>query len=321
MTGTPIDWPARQEELRPPTLSTDQWAAIYGNLTDELPTTKEYVHMLNENAKYLARLGQTVNNVDDLWNFEVQQAYGFTAVPTLDSVVDASMPSPGVSLQFSRSYSNSVYSHYVTGPLGYGWSLAWQSKLVSQNGGNLIQIVGQDGSARTSRKTPATANTTAVSATVPASSRWAVASSNCDLLAAPARFRADGKIDYVSDKDSDRVTAGYDAGGRLMTLIHSSGATLTLAYNAAGRIASITDSVGRATTYGYDATNSYLITVTTADGKVTHYTYQSSGTVQEKHALLSIERGGTTQFFTYDSRGRLDTSRLTGNARLSRLRL
>ena len=39
----PIDWLARQEELRPPTLSNDQWAAIYGNLTDDLPTTNEYV--------------------------------------------------------------------------------------------------------------------------------------------------------------------------------------------------------------------------------------------------------------------------------------
>ena len=42
--------------------------------------------MLNENARFLGRLGQHVNDVDELWNFEVQQAYGFTAVPTLDSV-------------------------------------------------------------------------------------------------------------------------------------------------------------------------------------------------------------------------------------------
>ena len=93
-----VNWASQQDALRPPTMSAEQWSAIFGNLTSGIPTTGDYVRMLNENAKYLARLGEKISNVDDLWNFEVQQAYGFTAVATLDSVVDASMPSPGLSL-------------------------------------------------------------------------------------------------------------------------------------------------------------------------------------------------------------------------------
>ena len=130
------------------------------------------------------------------------------------------------------------------------------------------------------------------------------------------RFRADGRIAFVRDTNGNMVTAGYDGGGRLVSLSHTNGASLAIAYNAAGLISSITDSSGRVTTYGYDATNIYLTTVTTDDGKITRYTYQTDGTPQLKHSLLSIERGGTTQFFTYDSRGRLDTTSLTANAQL-----
>ncbi|MEQ1828473.1 MAG: pre-peptidase C-terminal domain-containing protein, partial [Pirellula sp.] len=310
-----IDWPARQEELRPPTLGTDQWGAVYGNLTSGLPTSGDYVRMLNQNATYLGRLGDNVTGVDDLWNFEVQQAYGFTAVPTLDSVVDASMPSPGVSLQFSRSYSNSIYSRYQTGPIGRGWSAPWQTKLTSQNNANLVQIVGQDGSARSFTRD--TRNGNYFSGIGDSSKLVAIGGSVFELQAVSGtltRFRADGKIDYVADTNNNRVTAGYNAAGKLTLLTHTSGATLTIAYNTAGLISSVTDSAGRATVYTYDATNTYLSTVTTSDGKVTQYTYQTSGAVQTKNALLSIGRGGTTQFFSYDTRGRLDTSYLTGNS-------
>ncbi|MEZ6131916.1 MAG: cadherin domain-containing protein [Planctomycetaceae bacterium] len=311
----PIDWASREEELRPPNLTVEQWSAIYGNLTDGLPTTNEYVQMLNENARYLARLGQHVTDVNRLWNFEVQQAYGYTAVPTLDSVVDASMPGPGISLQFSRSYGNSIYSRYQTGPLGYGWSVGWQTRLMRQSGGDIIEIVGQDGSARTFVKDRRSGRY--FSGTGDTSTLRSLGGSVYELSSTSGtstRFRADGKIDFVADTNDNRVTAGYDAFGRLATLTHSSGASLTFTYNAADLISTITDSAGRITSYTYDAPNSYLQSVTTDDGKVTNYTYETSGSVQTQHALLSIERGGTTQFFTYDTRGRLDTSFLSGGA-------
>ncbi len=130
------------------------------------------------------------------------------------------------------------------------------------------------------------------------------------------RFRSDGRIDYVFDTNNNRVTAGYDALSRLTSLTHSSGASIAIVYNAANLITSVTDSAGRRTTYGYDATNTYLTTVTTSDAKITRYSYQTTGAAQIRHAMLSIERGGTTQFFTYDNNGRLDASSFTGNTQL-----
>ncbi len=311
----PIDWASRQEELRPPLLGSEQWAAVYSNLTGGLSMSGDYVRMLNENAGYLGQLGENVTSVDDLWNFEVQQAYGYTAVLTLDSVVDASMPAPGFPLDFARRYGNSIPSRYDSGPLGRGWFTSWDTRLVSRDGGSLVQIVGEGGSARTFQKD--TRNGSYFSGVGDSSTLVAVGGGAFELRAVNGtvtRFRADGKIDHIRDPNNNRITAGYDGVGRLASLTHTSGALLTISYNPAGLIASVTDSAGRATTYSYDPTNTYLTTVTTADGKVTRYTYQASGAGQVKHALLSIERGGTTQHFTYDARGRLDTSYLSGNA-------
>jgi RHS repeat-associated protein len=313
--NTPIDWAGRQEALRPPLLGTEQWAAVYGNLTGGIGTTGAYVRMLNENARYLGGLGHNVTAVDDLWNFEVQQAYGYTTVSTLDSVADAAMPTPGVSLDFARRYGNSIQSRYATGPLGRGWFTPWQTRLVSENNGGLVQIVGEAGSARTFLRD--TRNGSYFSGTGDSSTLVAVGGGAFELRAVSGtvtRFRADGRIDFVRDVNGNKVTAGYDANGRLTSLTHTSGASLTIGYNAAGLVGTVTDSAGRTATYGYDPTNTYLTTVTTSDGKVTRYTYQTTGTAQVRHALLSIERGGTTQYFIYDARGRLDASFLTGNA-------
>ena len=143
-----IDWAAQKEALRPPTLDTTTWDVIYANLTSDLHTTGDYVRMLSDNAKYLGRLGERMVDVDDLWNFEIQQAYGFPAVPTLDSTVDASVPAQGVPLQLSRWFSSSVQARNSVGLFGYGWYTPWQARLLVLNSGSLVEVVGEAGSAR-----------------------------------------------------------------------------------------------------------------------------------------------------------------------------
>jgi RHS repeat-associated protein len=110
----------------------------------------------------------------------------------------------------------------------------------------------------------------------------------------------------MQDPNGNRITAGYDTVGRLVSLAHSSGQFLTIAYNAAGLIASVTDSANRATTYTYDAANEHLIAVQAPDGRLTHYTYYAGVGAAREHALKTIEPpGGRVVTFTYDDHGRL----------------
>ena len=100
----------------------------------------------------------------------------------------------------------------------------------------------------------------------------------------------------------------------MTALVLSKGSRLTLAYNGQGRLISVTDPAGRATTFTYDANNEYLLSATDAFG-TTRYTYETAGTIQQRHALTSIANpDGTHVFFTYDTAGRLIHRNLDGGA-------
>ncbi len=305
---TPINWAARKSSLRPPSLDSATWDVVYANLTSDLTDTGDYVRMLGDNASYLGRLGQVVTDVDQLWNFELQQAWGYTPLAVLDSVTDASMPAPGVSLEFSRRFSSNVRARNSTGPFGRGWYTGWQSQLVVEDGGNLLRLVGEAGSASVFTRDTRVASRYFSGAGD--SSSLTNLGGGIFQLREPSgtvtRFRADGRTEYVQDVNGNRVTAGYDGSGRITSLTHTSGGSISIGYNGASLISSIADSAGRTNTYTYSG--NYLQTVTTSDGKVTSYTYETGGNNAQRHALKSITRGGTTRSYTFDARGRMASS-------------
>ena len=71
----------------------DGWDAVYANLTDQVGTTwGDYVAMLNENMNYLYTVGQEVDDVKSLWNFEIKQAAAALTGCGSPSVIDAYSP-------------------------------------------------------------------------------------------------------------------------------------------------------------------------------------------------------------------------------------
>lgn len=308
-------------QLRPDSISEAAWSAIVTNLHESVGSTHgDWVRVLGENAQYLARHGQPNANINDLWRFEVLQASGLGPVPTLDAVTDASMVTPGIGLSISRAFPNSITARYVQGPFGYGWTFSWNLKLTEETNG-LVQIGSCCGGTQ-SRYEPDT-RTPGKYFSMPgdAATLRKLGTGTFELRdpnGTVTRFAANGNLDAVEDPNGNRVTAGYDGLNRLQTLTHTSGASLTIGYNGAGRIAFVSDSAGRTNTFAYDGTGNYLTTATTSDGKTTVYTYQTTGDARVLHALTSIERGGTTQQFTYDTRGRLDSTFRAGNQQLIR---
>src|SRR5581483_2809194 len=121
-------------------------------------------------------------------------------------------------------------------------------------------------------------------------------------------FNGDGSVGSIRDPNGNQITAGYTA-GRLTSLTSSSGPSLTFAYNPAGRVTSVSDSTGRAITYAYDAKNQYLKSVTDFAGRMTRYTYMTSGDPRVLNSLVSVQNpDGTINNFTYDSLGRLQST-------------
>jgi YD repeat-containing protein len=265
-----IDWSTREASFRPPTLDSNTWDIIYQNITANLTNNGAYVRMLDNAAQYLSRLGERVTDVGRLWNFAVQQAMGFQAVPVLDSAVDAFLPTPGVALEFDRHFSSSVAARNTMGPFGAGWFTPWQTMLTVQSNGAVVELIGEGGSVRV--YTRDARNGGYFSGPGDSSTLTGVGNGVYELSdpnGIVTRFRADGRIDYTTDPNGNTVTAGYDGLGRLTSLAHTSGAALSFGYNAAGLMAKAGDSAGRSVTYGYDATANHLLTATTDDGKAT----------------------------------------------------
>jgi RHS repeat-associated protein len=315
---SPIDWAARKESLRPVTLDPATWDVVYNNLTADLTNTAAYVRMLSDNAQFLGRLGQRVVDVAALWGFEVQQAYGFSAIPVLASVVEASLPTPSGMFGLPRRFSSNLRARNSTGWSGRGWYTPWQTTLVVEGSGDLVKLLGEAGSARlfTRDTRPGGGYFSGVGD----SARLVAVGAGLYELREPSglttRFRSDGRLDYVQDPNGNRVTAVYDGQGKLITLSDTSGGWISLGYNGAGLVDTVTNSAGRALSYGYDPTSTYLLNVTTDDGKSTTYTYETAGTLAQRHALTSVAGAGTSRSFAYDEHGRLNATWLAGGEQL-----
>ena len=313
----PIDWDRVAADVRPDGVDDAAWDAVVANLRAGVGETwGDYVEVLGRNAAHLGRFGSGAADVGDLWAFEVRAADGLNPVPTLAAAVDAALPTPGLPLSFSRSFGNTITDRHRVGVFGRGWTAPWQVSLRELADGTVTVGDAEDGRRRfqpDSRRSGtyfAAPNDTGTLTKERDGGGWVLEESGGSLT----RFRVDGKLDHVEDVNGNRITAGYDGGGRLTSLVHSGGQSLTLAYNADGRIASLTDATGRVTAYTYDAAGEHLLSAAGPAGTVS-YTYVAGQGAAREHGLASVTGpGGLTRSFSYDDRGRLVATELAGGA-------
>ncbi|HUT94718.1 MAG TPA: RHS repeat-associated core domain-containing protein [Thermoguttaceae bacterium] len=313
----PIDWPGVIDEIRPESLPADAWNAICANLADQVGATwGDYVAMLNENMNYLHTVGQNVSDVASLLAFEIDQASGLSPYDYLAGEVDVYSSAPGISLTFGRIYGQPIDSRYELGALGRGWDHNWNIRAEELSDGDVVvhgpsgtdryfSLIGTDLLRRVPGGGGYEASPGDYGTLTQTSGKFRLTEKHGTVW----QFRSDGLLEYVEDTSGNRITCGYTS-GRLTSLTHSSGALLLLDYGAAGRVWHVTDPRGslpdQVTTFEYDPTGEYLLSVTAPGGRTTTYTYETAGTPQQRHALLSVAYpDGTHEYFTYDARGRL----------------
>jgi RHS repeat-associated protein len=311
-----IDWPSLEAGMTPTTAPTDAWNAIFANFTNRVGNTAGgYVQALDDNATYLARLGENITDIPDLLSFMVQQASGLTVVHTLAGSVDAQMMAPGPYLLFQRTFTTDIRDHYRFGRLGRGWFDNWDMTLTVTNDTpngqpGTVTILGPGSSRRVFQ--PDSRNT---------ANYFTILSGDTGVLTSlgggayllteangsQSAFRSDGKLNYVADTHGTRITASY-SGNQLTRLTHATGPYLQFAYNGNGRIATVTDSFGRATTFTYDGSGEHLVTSVNYRQEQTTYSYSSGLGAPSEHALTQVVNpDGTTRNYSYDSTGRLAT--------------
>lgn len=302
-----VDWAALKDAMRPGSLTAEQWEPVFWNLVLQTgPTWGDYVKMLNDNARYLYRLGESVTDIRDLLGFEVMQASGLSVTRTLASAVDAQVQTPGLPLTLTRSFSTDIPSHFTLGRLGRGWSDNWDRSLTNAADGT-VTIFGPGGSRRIFQPDSRDAShyfpPAGDSATLTRAGNslfWLKESDGTRYF-----FRADGKLGSVSDPHNNYISCTY-SGNSLTRLTHSAGPYLDLAYSGS-RLASVTDSLGRQTVFTYDGSGEHLQTARDYRNQTTTYAYDLSLlTSAATHALTNIfNADGTESHYAYDGFGRL----------------
>ncbi|MDB5390623.1 MAG: repeat-associated core domain protein, partial [Planctomycetaceae bacterium] len=281
--GLAINWAGLKTQLRPPTVPTDAWDAIYPNFLAEVGTTQgDLQKILDTAATYLSSLGETTPDFNQLLSVVVQEAGAF----------------------------GTIADHYRLGAFGRGqfdptniFALAdAQGNVGIYVSGHVRTFVRQsDGSFQGA---PGDfAQLSIVNGT------YRLRETDGMLFV----FLGNGDLDYTQELNGRRIQNAY-SNGQLVSRTNSIGDVTSFSYNPQGRISQITDPVGRITTFTYDASGEHLLSISDSFGTVS-YTYVTGQGATRENAVQSIAYpDGTHLFFTYDASGKLLSRSRDGGA-------
>jgi RHS repeat-associated protein len=208
-----------------------------------------------------------------------------------ETQTDIAIAGRGVGLTLSRTYSaQAAATASSPGVFGYGWTNSFGDRLVSEEGGKKMILVGANGSA-----TPFTESGKS-SFTAPAWSQSTLsgnAESGYTLVLADQTsylFSGAGKLESITDRNGNATILAYNEAGQLETVTDPAGRKLTLAYNGEGLVESVKDPMGYTVKYTYESKN--LKTVTEAGEVSASWQFKYDGS----HRITSMTdgRGGKT---------------------------
>ncbi|MFF0726046.1 DUF6531 domain-containing protein [Streptomyces sp. NPDC004134] len=189
-----------------------------------------------------------------------------------ESATDASVPGSGLPLSLTRNYSSLAKNG--DGLLGKGWRLSFESKLT------------------------ATADAVTLTDTDGAVARFTPNGDGTYTAPKPARYKLTPTADGHTLTNIDQTKRVYDTSGRLVKWLDGSGKGLTLGY-ANGTLDTVTDAVGRQHTLDVDAATGRLTSVTLADARTVDYRYEG----EQLASVTSVD--GAVWRYGYDTGGRL----------------
>ncbi|WP_373543571.1 Calx-beta domain-containing protein [Chamaesiphon sp.] len=271
-TTANIDWNAIKNSSRPADVDPATWDLIYQNFVNSVSSNAEnFQAVLDENATRLSQLGEYTTDISRLISFELRQ-----------------------------NAADSIDDRNFIGSFGRGGVNAFEiTETVDAKGNVTIQsgTVGRlfNKQADGTYKADDSDDLGVVSKV---GSIYQLREYDGTTLA----FRTDGKLDFITDTNNNKVTVGYTS-SQLTSLSYSNGDVITFAYNAQGRVREVTDQYGEKTSYTYDAAGEKLLSITDNSG-TTSYTYETAGA--KANAIKSITfADGTQTLYEYDATGRI----------------
>jgi YD repeat-containing protein len=310
--STPIDWEEVEDEIRPADISDELWAASWMNFKNAIGSTwRAYERALADTATYLSRYGNATYDASELFGVLFQRSMGSYVGEVHASSLDAFAGARGVPLFFSRVAFGGLYQRFTPGPLGRGWSHAFEYR-ATRTAADRVVMSGPGGSKR--------------SFFVDADGCWrgmpgdfgrleeigGGALSLTEKSGLAMYFDAAGRLTRIDEPTGNGLSLGY-VDSRLETISHDNGQSLTLEYNVDSRIQYLTDHALRVTEYVYDPSGELLEQVIAPGGVTTDYAYRLPSGGAGDYALVSVTHpDGTHTSYDHDSRGRMSSRWLDG---------
>lgn len=326
-----IDWEGVEASVRPGYVTPAAWHALIAAFSKDITTWGEYVRMLNEQASYLADIGESTNDASELFRFALSQADGSSLLPALAYETDLAVQIPGgLSLDFSRMYGNSIVSRNTVGPLGYGWRHSWQYSIDVTTPG-LITVTMPSGTRRQFREGGSTRLPSGITITnYDSMGSGDHASLQVQGQGTPDRyvvFEQDGTTLVFDDLQrfssianlQCHIDATYDANGNLILLTdRATDRWIRLGYVRAialdrDVVSEVRSSDGRFATYVYTSAGEVAQTFASHHARYTDYEYVASPISFRNHALSTISLSSRIdRSFRYDDYGRLEQTFMEG---------
>ncbi len=214
---------------------------------------------------------------------------------------DASVPAPGVGMEFGRTYDS---ANTTAGPLGVGWTSNYGMSVSAASNGD-VTVSSDDGSKGVFHLAPDGTYIPDPGIT----SKLRMVGTTRVLTTADQlsyTFNSSGQLSAETDRSGKGLTLAY-TGSNLTSVTDAAGRTATLTYGStANRLTKVTLADGRSIAYAYDSSNR-LVSSTGLDGNTTTYTYDTGNRVAKVVAPDGTVRASNT----YDSASGRVTNQVT----------
>ncbi|MEE9268417.1 MAG: RHS repeat-associated core domain-containing protein [Thermoplasmata archaeon] len=212
---------------------------------------------------------------------------------------DISLQARGFTLAFTRSYNSGL--HNYSGPLGWGWTHNYNTRLAEDAGGN-VTWMDEDGSLHTFSPQggglyahPPGIHSKLVKASDNAFTLWHDDGSRY-------LFNTTGRLLQIVDKNGNSLTLSYQH-GRLAHVEDDSGLFLNFSHDADGRILTVEDPTGRKISFSYSGSN--LVRYTDPLGNADQFAYDADNRLTSsldpvgKRVAVSYASGRVAEVWHY----------------------
>ena len=218
------------------------------------------------------------------------------------AATDLTLPGRGLPLSLARGYSSEDAG---TGGFGAGWTFNYAAALAIQASGNVVVR------APTGQRLDMFRQTNGSYVAVAFNGAFAAVSGGYELTSKDQRvyhFNSGGVLQWVQERNGNRVALGYSGAGQLTTITDTVGRVVQVQTNSSGQITGFTLPDGRSVAYHY--TNGQLTSFTDLRGGTTTYGYDTNGRL----ASIVDANNHTVVQTTYDEAGRV-TAQTDANAK------